>query len=530
MLAKTIRTRYAPSPTGFMHVGNLRTALYEFLIAKSNGGKFILRIEDTDQERLVEGATEIIYKTLKDVDITHDEGPDVGGGYGPYVQSQRLDIYAPYARELVIKGSAYYCFCTKERLDSLKSAGSENDEKNFFGGYDRHCRNLSESEIADNLAKGIPYVIRQKMPVSGSTTFIDAVYGSITVENTELEDQVLLKSDGYPTYNFANVVDDHLMDITHVVRGSEYLSSTPKYNLLYESFGWEIPVYVHLPLIMGKNPDGTVSKLSKRHGSTSFEDLVKEGFLAPAIINYIALLGWCPKDNTEIMSMVDLVEKFTIDGISKSPAVFDYEKLRWVNADYIRRMSFEDFHNIAQDSYKILSSEIFTNSSDTPKSSEFSLCENISTDTNKSFQQSYEFCGINSDLNTEKISELLQSRISQLNEIKGLVAFFYNLPEYTADIYEHKKMKTDKQNSLENLRIVLPVIENLADWSQERIHDVLIQFAVDHSLKNGQVMWPIRTALSGLPSSPGGAVELLYILGKTESVKRIQQGIQLLEI
>ncbi len=331
------------------------------------------------------------------------------------------------------------------------------------------------------------------MPLSGSTTFVDAVYGSITVENTELEDQVLLKSDGYPTYNFANVVDDHLMDITHVVRGSEYLSSTPKYNLLYESFGWDIPVYVHLPLIMGKNPDGTVSKLSKRHGSTSFEDLVKEGFLAPAIINYIALLGWCPKDNTEIMSMDDLVEKFSIDGISKSPAVFDYEKLRWVNADYIRRMPFADFNKIAQVSYN-------------------------------------EFAGINPDLRTEKISELLQSRISQLNEIKELVAFFYNLPEYTAEIYEHKKMKTDLLNSLENLKFILPVIESLTDWSQERIHDVLIQFAIDHALKNGQVMWPIRTALSGLPTSPGGAVELLYILGKAESVKRIKQGILLLEM
>ena len=320
-----VRTRYAPSPTGFMHVGNLRTALYEYLIAKSQGGKFILRIEDTDQERLVDGAVEVIYRTLDMVGLKHDEGPDVGGEYGPYVQSQRKDMYKPYAEQLVKEGKAYYCFCTKERLDAL------HQEQGVGGGYDRHCRDLPQEEVDRLLAQGVPYVIRQKMPLEGSTTFQDAVYGEITVENKELEDQILLKADGYPTYNFANVIDDHSMHITHVVRGCEYLSSAPKYNLLYEAFGWEVPTYVHLPLIMGKNEDGSVSKLSKRHGATSFEDLMADGYLPEAVTNYIALLGWCPKDNQEMFTLEGLTESFSIDGISKSPAVFDYDKLTWFN-------------------------------------------------------------------------------------------------------------------------------------------------------------------------------------------------------
>jgi glutamyl-tRNA synthetase len=319
-MVKKVRTRFAPSPTGIMHVGNLRTALFEYLIAKSNGGDFILRIEDTDRERYVEGALEVIYRTLDMVGLKHDEGPDVGGDYGPYVQSERKELYRKYAEQLVAEGKAYRCFCSKERLESLHQAKEENG-----GGYDRHCRNLPKEEVERLLAAGTPYVIRQKMPLEGSTTFNDVVYGPITIENKELEDQILLKSDGYPTYNFANVIDDHLMKITHVVRGCEYLSSTPKYNLLYEAFGWEVPTYVHLPLIMGKNADGSVSKLSKRHGSTSFQDLIQEGYLARAIVNYIALLGWCPKDNRELFTLDELVENFSIDGISKSPAVFDYD-------------------------------------------------------------------------------------------------------------------------------------------------------------------------------------------------------------
>ena len=333
---RTVRTRFAPSPTGFMHVGNLRTALYEYLIAKSMGGSFVLRIEDTDQERKVEGAVQVIYDTLQQVGLSHDEGPDIGGEYGPYVQSQRKGLYLPYAEQLVREGKAYYCFCTKERLDSLHG-------EDGLGGYDRHCRDLPAEEVKALLEKGTPYVIRQKMPIEGSTTFHDAVYGDITIENTELEDQILIKSDGYPTYNFANVIDDHLMHITHVVRGCEYLTSTPKYNLLYEAFGWEVPIYVHLPLIMGKDAEGNVSKLSKRHGSTGFADLVKEGYLPETIVNYIALLGWCPKENRELFTLKELTEAFSIDGISKSPAVFDYDKLNWFNGEYIRAMSQEAF-------------------------------------------------------------------------------------------------------------------------------------------------------------------------------------------
>lgn len=474
-----------------MHVGNLRTALYEYLIAKSLGGKFILRIEDTDQERKVEGATQVIYNTLASVSIHHDEGPDVGGPYGPYVQSERLALYKPCAEELVAKGEAYYCFCPKERLDSLKKPDDESGGNAFHSGYDRHCRTLSEAEVRNLLAANTPYVIRQKMPLTGSTTFHDTVYGSITVENSELEDQILLKSDGYPTYNFANVVDDHLMHITHVVRGSEYLSSAPKYNLLYESFGWEIPVYVHLPLIQGKNPDGSVSKLSKRHGSTSYEDLLKDGYLSEAIVNYIALLGWCPKDNVEILSMDDLISCFSIEGISKSPAIFDYEKLRWFNSEYIKRLPFDRFHPLALPYYVQLFGD--------------------------------------RKLDFVKISELLQSRLSQFTQIPDMISFLYELPDYPAEFYIHKKMKTTIESSLEKLREVCPLLEQLEPWDQESIHSFLIGFAESHEIKNGQVMWPIRTALSGVEVTPGGAVELLVILGREESLRRIRIGIRLLE-
>ena len=383
-----VRTRFAPSPTGYMHVGNLRTALYEYLVAKSQGGKFVLRIEDTDRERLVEGAQDVIYKTLEQVGLQHDEGPDVGGAYGPYIQSQRKDLYKPYAQQLVKEGKAYYCFCTKERLESL-----HNEEG--IGGYDRHCRDLPQEEVQRLLDAGTPYVIRQKVPLTGSTTFEDAVFGSITIENKEIEDQVLLKADGYPTYNFANVIDDHLMHITHVVRGSEYLTSTPKYNLLYEAFGWEIPTYVHLPLIMGKNEDGSVSKLSKRHGSTSFEGLVAEGYLPQVITNYIALLGWAPKDNQEIFSLAELEQAFSIDGISKSPAVFDYDKLNWFNAEYIKAMGEEEFTAHAMPYYK----EVFG-------------------EQEKPWEVLY---------------SILPARITKFQEIPGLLHFFPALPDYPVD-------------------------------------------------------------------------------------------------
>ncbi|MBQ6627016.1 MAG: glutamate--tRNA ligase, partial [Ruminococcus sp.] len=340
MAMSKVRTRFAPSPTGFMHVGNLRTALYEYLVAKSLDGVFVLRIEDTDRERYVEGAVDVIYNTLNTAGLIHDEGPDKGGEYGPYVQSERKDMYLPYAEQLIKEGKAYRCFCTKERLEEVQNS-------TVGGGYDRHCRDLSQEEIDKLLAEGTPYVIRQKMPIEGETKFVDAVFGEITVDNSELQDQILIKADGYPTYNFANVIDDHTMGITHVVRGSEYLSSTPKYNLLYDAFGWEIPTYIHLPLINGKNDDGTVSKLSKRHGSTGFEDLIKDGYLPQAIINYIALLGWCPKDNQEIFTLDELCKVFDISGISKSPSVFDYDKLDWFNAEYIRNMSVEEFAAVA---------------------------------------------------------------------------------------------------------------------------------------------------------------------------------------
>jgi glutamyl-tRNA synthetase len=485
-----VRTRFAPSPTGKMHVGNLRTALYEFLIAKSLGGRFILRIEDTDRERYVEGATTIIYRTLKEVGIRHDEGPDIGGPFGPYTQSERIALYKPYALELIRKDKAYFCFCSKKTCSHNGSSHHESDFESSYEGYDRHCRELSEDTVKQSLSEKIPYVIRQKMPLLGSTTFHDAVFGDITVSNAELDDQILIKSDGYPTYNFANVIDDHLMEITHVVRGSEYLSSAPKYNLLYEYFDWPIPVYVHLPLILGKNPDGSTSKLSKRHGSFGFEELKQEGYLTTAIVNYISLLGWCPKDNTELMTIDDLLEKFSVSGISKSPSVFDFEKLNWMNAEYIRQMDTSDFHRICVSYYQ-----------------QFGSLEKYKE---------------------ERISQLVQARITRLNEIPGMVSFFFNIDPYSPDLFIHKKMKTDRTGSLISLQAIHPILEALSDWSEESIHDLLIHFAVEHGMKNGQIMWPVRTALSGLASSPGGAIELLYILGKEESLRRIQFGINIL--
>lgn len=482
MQAKRVRTRFAPSPTGFMHVGNLRTALYEYLIAKSMGGDFVLRIEDTDQERLVEGAVDVIYRTLARVGLKHDEGPDVGGEYGPYIQSERRDIYRDYAEKLVEMGHAYYCFCTKERLDSLHKEGDE------FGGYDRHCRNLPKEEVDRLLAAGTPYVIRQKMPLEGSTTFVDAVYGEITIENKEIEDQILLKSDGYPTYNFANVIDDHLMQITHVVRGCEYLTSTPKYNLLYEAFGWEIPTYVHLPLIMGKNEDGSVSKLSKRHGSTGFEDLIREGYLPETVVNYIALLGWCPKGNEEIFSLEELVQNFSIDRISKSPAVFDYDKLTWMNGEYIRALPQEKFIELAMPYFR----EVFPDT----------------------------------EPNGKILAEILQPRVTKLTQIPEMIAFFRELPEYEKDLFVNKKSKTNLENSVDMLRAAIGCLEKIPQWTVDQIHDSLLALAQELGVKNGTLLWPVRIAAAGMTVTPGGAMEILAVLGKEESLRRLQIGLE----
>ena len=480
MADQKIRTRYAPSPTGSMHVGNLRTALYEYLVAKSQGGTFVLRIEDTDRERYVEGAVDIIYNTLESAGISHDEGPDVGGDFGPYVQSERKDMYLPYAQQLIDDGKAYRCFCTKERLEKLQ-------EDSVGGGYDRHCRDIPKEESDRLAAQGVPFVIRQKMPLEGSTTFEDAVYGSITVENSELQDQILIKTDGYPTYNFANVIDDHTMGITHVVRGSEYLSSTPKYNLLYEAFGWEIPTYIHLPLIMGKDEDGNVSKLSKRHGSTSFEDLVKEGYLPQAIINYIALLGWCPKDNQEIFSMDELIGAFSVDGISKSPAIFDYDKLEWMNGEYIKNMTLDEFAAVAEPYLK----------------------QGIK----------------NESIDLKKVAAILQQRVTRLTQIPDMISFFDVQPEYEKELFVNKKSKTNLENSPVVLQMVIDKLKTLESWDHDSIHDCLINLAQEQGLKNGTVMWPARIAVSGKTVTPGGAIEILDILGREEAIGRMEKGL-----
>ncbi len=475
-----VRTRFAPSPTGFMHVGNLRTALYEYLVAKSLDGAFVLRIEDTDRERYVDGAVDVIYNTLKTAGLVHDEGPDKGGQYGPYVQSERKDMYLPYAEQLIKEGKAYRCFCTKERLEEVQNS-------TVGGGYDRHCRDLSQEEIDRLLSEGTPYVIRQKMPIEGETKFTDAVFGEITVDNSELQDQILIKADGYPTYNFANVIDDHTMGITHVVRGSEYLSSTPKYNLLYEAFGWEIPTYIHLPLINGKNDDGTVSKLSKRHGSTGFEDLIKEGYLPEAIINYIALLGWCPKDNREIFTLDELCKVFDISGISKSPSVFDYDKLDWFNAEYIRNMTLEQFTQVA-----------------TP------YFEQALGDTN---------------IDYTKLASILQQRTVKLTDIPAMIDFFSGLPEYDKELFVNKKSKTNLENAPVMLKAVYDKLSALESFDHDSIHDALINLATELEVKNGTVMWPARIAVAGKQVTPGGAIEILEILGKEESLRRMEIGL-----
>ncbi len=479
-----IRTRYAPSPTGRMHVGNLRTALYAYLIAKHDGGDFLLRIEDTDQERFVEGATEIIYRTLKKTGLVHDEGPDKDGGVGPYVQSERqaAGIYLEYAKKLIEKGEAYYCFCSQERLDSLKK--TVNGEEIMT--YDKHCLHLSKEEIQANLAAGMPYVIRQNNPTEGTTTFHDDIYGDITVDNSELDDMVLIKSDGYPTYNFANVVDDHTMGITHVVRGNEYLSSSPKYTRLYEAFGWEAPKYVHLPLVTDENH----KKLAKRSGHSSFEDLTEQGFLPEAVVNYIALLGWSPEDNREIFSLDELIREFDYHRISKSPAVFDIVKLRWMNGEYIKAMDFDAFYQMAEPYLKK---------------------------------------AITKELDLRKIAAMVKTRIEVFPDIVEMVDFFEKLPEYDIAMYTHKKMKTNEQSSLEVLTELLPLLEAQEDYSNDGLYQTLAKYVEDKGVKNGYVMWPVRSAVSGRQTTPAGATEIMEVLGREESLKRIRRGIQLLK-
>ena len=480
----TVKTRFAPSPTGRMHVGNLRTALYAYLIAKHEGGKFMLRIEDTDQERFMEGALEIIYRTLAKTGLVHDEGPDKDGGVGPYVQSERQaqGLYLKYAKKLIEQGDAYYCFCDKERLESLKTevAGKE------ITVYDKHCLHLSKEEIEANLAAGKPYVIRINMPTEGTTTFHDELYGDITVENNELDDMILIKSDGYPTYNFANVIDDHLMGITHVVRGNEYLSSAPKYNRLYEAFGWEIPKYIHCPLITNEDHQ----KLSKRCGHSSYEDLLDQGFLTEAIVNFVALLGWSPSSDNEIFSLEELVKEFDYHRISKSPAVFDMVKLRWMNGEYMKKMDDDKFYRMALPYLK----EVITR-----------------------------------DLDFHKIAAMVKTRIEVFPDIKDHVDFFEKVPEYETSMYVHKKMKTNEETSLQVLREVQPLLEAQEDFSNDALFEMLSAYAKEHGYKVGYVMWPIRTALSGKQMTPAGATEILEVLGKEESLVRIQAAIDKLK-
>ena len=473
-----VRTRFAPSPTGYMHVGNLRTALYTWLIARHADGTFILRIEDTDQGRLVEGATDVIYRTMAECGLTHDEGPDVGGPTGPYIQSERRDLYLPYAQLLVEKGAAYYCFC--EKAESEEDSGD-------FDRADDPCRNLSAEEVAANLAAGKPYVIRQRIPHEGTTTFHDVSFGDITVENKTLDDQVLLKRDGLPTYNFANVVDDHLMGITHVVRGSEYLSSAPKYNLLYEAFGWEIPTYVHCSPVMRDQHN----KMSKRHGDPSYEDLKAQGYLTDAILNYVALLGWAPKgerSEQEVFSLDELVDAFDIAGISKSPAIFDIEKLTYFNATYLRALAPEEFAKVAE----------------------------------PYIRQSVK----NPSIDAAAIAALLQARCEKLTDIPEKVDFFDVLPDYDVEFFTNKKSKTNAEVSLAMLEKAIPALEAISDWTQDAVHDTLIDLAASLEVKNATLMWPVRIAVAGKLVTPGGAVELCHILGKDETLRRLKLGME----
>lgn len=481
MTENKVKTRFAPSPTGFMHIGNLRTALYAWLLARHHGGDFILRIEDTDQERLVEGAVEVIIDTLRVTGLNYDEGPGVGGEHGPYVQSERKEIYRQYAERLVAEGKAYYCFCTPERLQSLHDADG-------LGGYDRHCRDLSADEVAAHMAAGEPYVIRQKIPLTGTTSYYDEVFGEITMENQEMQDQILLKADGYPTYNFAHVIDDHLMGVTHVVRGSEYLTSTPKYALLYDALGWPRPHYVHLPLLMGRNEDGKISKLSKRHGAVSFQELVQAGYLPQAILNYIALLGWCPKgNNQEIFTLAELKENFSVDAISKSPSVFDYDKLNWFNSEYIKAMSAADF--AAQVLPKLAA-----------------------------------VCPAYVDL--PKLAELLHTRVNTLNEVTEKVDFIAERLPVDLSLYTNKKNKTTPELCAEILAAITPRLAAAPVWQNDELFALLKAFAEEAGYKSGAVMWAVRVAVARKAVTPGGATELLEVLGREEALARLAQAMQ----
>lgn len=474
---KNIRTRFAPSPTGYMHIGNIRTALYAFLYARSRKGKFILRIEDTDRERHVEDATQVIYDTLNIAGLSYDEGPDIGGEYGPYIQSERKEIYKKYALDLVKRGKAYFCFCSKD--------DSKTDE-----GYDRHCRSLSQEEIQKNLDMGKPYVIRQKIDLEGNTSFNDAVFGEITVENKTLDDQILLKSDGMPTYNLANVIDDHLMKITHVIRGSEYLSSNPKYIQLYNAFDWEVPEYIHLPLILGQNEDGSVTKLSKRHGAVSFQELTGEGYLPAAIMNYIALLGWSPKNDQEIFSMAELIDAFSIQGINKSPSIFDYKKLDWINSGHIKLLPFGEFSSLAYPYAEISGT----------------LLENKWTE----------------------IAAILQSRIHKFTQIPELIGFLYKLSPYSLELFINKKNKSTLESSIGLINSSLAIVNSVDPWNQDTLKNVFEDFSRSRNIKFGHLMWPLRIALSGLSVTPGGAIEIMSIIGKNETINRFNYAIHLI--
>ena len=476
-----VRTRFAPSPTGFLHLGGLRSALYGYLFARQNHGAFILRIEDTDQERYVEGATQVIYDTLRDCGMNWDEGPDVGGEYGPYIQSQRKDLYLPYAKKLVASGHAYYCFCTKEELAERKAAAEARGE---VFKYDKHCLHLTQEEVQAKLDAGVPYVIRQNAPTEGETSYHDLVFGDMTFPNDSLDDMVLIKQDGMPTYNFANVIDDHLMGITHVMRGMEYLSSTPKYNLLYEAFGWEIPQYIHMPPVMRDEHH----KLSKRDGDAYYSDFIAKGYLSEAIINYLALVGWNPGTDREFFTLPELVEAFDVRRINKAPGIFDVNKLTWFNAEYIRRLSPEKYLALATPWFdRVLAGR---------------------------------------GIDYPRLAELMQSRTEVFNQIPGMVSFLADMPEYDVELYTHKKMKTNPAVALSSLEMIRPVLEGIADWSEPVIHDTVMAAIAEAGLKNGAVLWPLRIAISGLASTPGGAVEIAWLLGKEETLRRLDQGLE----
>ncbi len=474
-----VRTRFAPSPTGYLHLGGLRTALYTYLFARRNGGKFVLRIEDTDQEREVPGAVDLIYQSMHLAGLSYDEGPDVGGPYGPYIQSQRKEIYREYAWKLVELGAAYPCFCTKERLDEARKAAEARGET---FKYDKHCLAIPLSEAKERIAAGEPYVIRQNVPTSGKCGFDDALFGHIEVDCATLDDNVLLKADGMPTYNFANVVDDHLMHITHVMRGTEYLSSAPKYDLLYDAFGWEKPVYVHLPVVM---KDQT-RKLSKRYGDPSFEDLLRQGYLRDAIINFIALLGWSPRNDREFFTLSELEEVFDLEGLNKSPAIFDVNKLTWMNGEYVRKLPFETYYELAM--------------------------------------PWFEQAGV-SGLDTRRLAELMQGRTEVFSQIPQMVRFLAEMPAFDNELYTHKKMKTDAEVAKKALTLVRPVLLGVTDWTEEALHSAVMAAIAESGMKNGQVLWPLRIAISGQANTPGGAFEIAYLLGKEETLRRLDASL-----